>query len=343
LILSLLKEATDAGARLEKACETIDFSIRTAQRWRKQEVGEDGRKGPLTTPANKLSAEEREEILRVVNLPPYRDLAPSQIVPRLADEGTYLASESTVYRTLKEERQLKHRDRSKPKTRRRPKEHVATGPDQVYSWDITYMLSPVRGQFYYLYMILDVWSRKIVGSAVHDRESPDLASELIEEVTILREIDPEGVVLHSDNGGPMRGSTMLNTLQRLGVVPSFSRPSVSNDNPYSESTFRTMKYRPEYPSGPFPSLGATRAWVALFVLWYNTEHLHSGINFVTPEDRHAGREDAIFDQRHQVYEAARRRHPERWSGSTRNWVSVKEVRLNPEKNNDAHGENKTAA
>jgi len=343
LILSLLTEATDSGARLEKACETIEFSVRTVQRWRKQEVGEDGRRGPLTPPANKLSAEEREEILRVVNLPPYRDLPPSQIVPRLADQGTYLASESTVYRTLKEERQLKHRDRSKPKTRRRPKEHVATGPDQVYSWDITYLLSPVRGRFYYLYMILDVWSRKMVGFAVHDRESPDLASELIKEVTILREIDPKGVVLHSDNGGPMRGSTMLATLQQLGVVPSFSRPSVSNDNPYSESAFRTMKYTPEYPSGPFPSLGAARAWVTLFVLWYNTEHLHSGINFVTPEDRHAGREDAIFDQRRQVYEAARRRHPERWSGSTRNWVSVKEVRLNPEKCNDAQHENKTAA
>jgi transposase InsO family protein len=343
LILSLLTEATDAGARLEKACEMIDLSVRTAQRWRSQEIGEDRRRGPLTPPANKLSPEEREEILEVVNLPEYRDLPPTQIVPRLADEGTYLASESTIYRILREERQLVHREPSKPATRHRPREHVATGPDQVYSWDITYLLSPVRGRFYYLYMVIDVWSRKIVGFAVHDRESAELAAELVQEVSILREIDPEGIVLHSDNGGPMKGSTMLATLQRLGVVPSFSRPGVSNDNPFSESLFRTMKYRPEYPAGRFGSLEQARAWVALFVRWYNTEHLHSGINFVTPEDRHAGREREIFAGRRQVYTAARRRHPERWSGEIRRWESVKTVRLNPEQDAERIGQERKVA
>ena len=190
---------------------------------------------------------------------------------------------------------------------------------------------------------MDVWSRKIVGAAVHDRESPDLAAELIEEVCILYEIDPRGLVLHSDNGGPMKGSTMLATLQRLGIMPSFSRPGVSNDNPFSESLFRTMKYRPWYPSKPFGSLAEAQAWVALFVRWYNTEHLHSGINFVTPTDRHEGREDAIFAQRRGVYEAARRRYPERWSGSTRKWESVKEVRLNPEKEKAPRREEQRAA
>jgi len=331
LILTLLTEATDAGARLEKACELIELSVRTVQRWREQDVGEDRRRGPLTPPGNKLSPEEREEILKVVNLPKYRDLPPTQIVPRLADEGIYLASESTMYRTLKEEGQLKHRERAKPATRHRPLEYVATGPNQVYSWDITYLRSPIRGGFYYLYMVIDVWSRKIVGFVVHDRECAELASELVEEVRILQKIDPEGIVLHSDNGGPMKGSTMLATLQRLGVVASFSRPSVSNDNPFSESLFRTMKYRPEYPRGQFPSLEHARAWVALFVSWYNTEHLHSGIDFVTPEDRHAGREQEIFVRRRQVYDAARQRRPERWSGETRRWASVKTVTLNPAK------------
>ncbi len=343
MILSLLTEATDAGARIEKACELIGLSARTVQRWKAQDVGEDGRRGPLKTPGNKLSSEERTEVLRVVNLPKYRDLPPSQIVPRLADEGTYVASESTMYRILQEERQLKHREPSKPAKRHRPKEHMATGPDQVYSWDITYLYSSVRGRFYYLYMAMDIWSRKIVGFEVHDRESPDLAAELVKKICVLQEIDPQGVVLHSDNGGPMKGSTMLATLQQLGVVPSFSRPSVSNDNPFSESAFRTMKYRPEYPSKPFPSLVHARAWVALFVLWYNTEHMHSGINFVTPENRHAGREKGIFDRRRKVYEAARRRHPERWSGSTRKWERVKEVRLNPEKCNDVRSEKQGAA
>ncbi len=343
MILSLLTEATDTGARLEKACELIDLSVRTVQRWRSQNVGEDRRQGPHRCPGNKLTSEEREEILRTVNQPVYRDLPPKQIVPKLADQGIYLASESTIYRILREERQLAHRERSKPATGGRPREHVATGPNQVYSWDITYLLSPVRGQFYYLYLVIDVWSRKIVGFATHDRESAELASELVEEVCLLHQIDPQGVVLHSDNGGPMKGSTMLATLQRLGIVASFSRPGVSNDNPYSESLFRTMKYRPEYPSERFGSLEQARAWVAFFVRWYNTEHLHSGINFVSPEDRHEGREDAIFDRRRRVYEAARRRHPERWSGGTRRWESRKEVRLNPKKCNDARSQKQTAA
>ena len=343
MILTLLTEATDAGARLAKACEMIDLSVRTVQRWRSQEIGEDRRRGPLTPPANKLSPEERREVLEVVNLPKYRDLPPTQIVPRLADEGTYLASESTIYRILKEERQLAHREPSKPATRHRPREHVATGPDQVYSWDITYLLSPVRGRFYYLYMVVDVWSRKIVGFAVHDRESAELAAELVQEVARLREIDPEGVVLHSDNGGPMKGSTMLATLQQLGVVASFSRPGVSNDNPYSESLFRTMKYRPEYPAGRFDSLEQARAWVSFFVRWYNTEHLHSGINFVTPEDRHAGREQEIFAKRRQVYAAARRRRPERWSGAARRWKNVKTVRLNPAKDANCEGQERKVA
>jgi len=343
LILALVKEATDAGARLEKACEVIEMRARTIQRWQSQNTGEDRRRGPLTSPGNKLTPEEREKVLQTVNSPEYRDLPPKQIVPKLADKGIYLGSESTIHRILREEEQLNHRERSKPATSTRPREHVATGPNQVYSWDITYLPSPVRGRFYYLYLVMDVWSRKTVGATVHDRESPDLAAELIEEICILYEIDPRGLVLHSDNGGPMKGSTMLATLQRLGIMPSFSRPGVSNDNPYSESLFRTMKYCPWYPSKPFGSLAEAQAWVALFVRWYNTEHLHSGINFVTPEDRHAGREEPIFAQRRDVYEAARRQHPERWSRGTRKWESVKEVRLNPEKEKAPRSEEQRAA
>ena len=282
-------------------------------------------------------------MLRTVNRPEYRDLPPKQIVPKLADDGIYLASESTFYRILREEWQLAHRERSRPATGGRPRERLATGPNQVYSWDITYVLCPIRGRFYYLYLVMDVWSRKIVGAAVHDRESSDFAADLIEEVCILHEIDPRGIVLHSDNGAPMKGSTMLATLQRLGIMASFSRPGVSDDNPFSESLFRTLKYRPEYPSAPFESLEQARAWVALFVRWYNTAHLHSGINFVTPADRHDGREDAIFERRRGVYEAARKRHPERWSGSTRRWESVKEVRLNPAKDSEARSEKPRAA
>ena len=212
---------------------------------------------------------------------------------------------------------------------------MATGLCQVWSWDITYLHTSVRGFFYYLYMIVDVWSRKIIAAQVFTEESMEHSSRLFVKACFAHNVLPEGLVLHSDNGGPMKGATMLATLEKLGVTASFSRPSVSNDNPYSESLFRTMKYRPEYPSRPFENIEQAQSWVDEFVIWYNTEHLHSAIRFITPDDRHYGREKQILANRHQVYENARRRHPSRWSGGTRNWNPVSQVWLNPEKKDDA--------
>jgi transposase InsO family protein len=331
LILDLLDEAVRDGARLKPACETIGLAVRTIQRWRKQGGGDDRRHGPHSEPPNKLSAAERQDVLEVVSLPQYRDLSPNQIVPRLADEGSYIASEATMYRILHEEALLSHREPSRPAVVWRTQEHIATGPNQVWSWDITYLRSTVRGSFFYLYLILDVWSRKIMGARVYGEESMDLAAELFEQTCQRHHLDPEGIVLHSDNGGPMKGSIMLATLRRLGVAASFSRPRVSDDNPYSEALFRTLKYRPEYPSGPFASLEAANLWVASFVRWYNCEHLHSAIRFVTPEARHGGQEVEILQWRQDVYERARRRNPRRWSGPTRNWDRIETVALNPEK------------
>ncbi len=156
------------------------------------------------------------------------------------------------------------------------------------------------------------------------------AATLIDRVAAETRIPHDRLVLHSDNGGPMKGSTMLATLQRLGIVPSFSRPHVSDDNPFSESLFRTMKYRPSYPHRPFASLAEARTWVASFVAWYNTEHLHSGIGFVTPAQRHDSHDVAILERRRRVYDAARRRRPERWARHTRAWKAVETVRLNPD-------------
>jgi len=330
MILELIDEAIEAGARLKRACEVFGLSARSVQRWREQPGGEDRRLGPRTDPPNKLSQAERQEVLSTSNSSEYRELSPKQIVPSLADQGIYLASESTFYRILREEGQMVHREPSRPAIHSKPREHVATGPCQVWSWDITYLRTSVRGQFYYLYMVEDVWSRKIVGWAVHREESMDLASELAKRICEQMGIDPTGVVLHSDNGGPMKGSTMLATLQRLGIIPSFSRPRVSDDNPFSEALFRTMKYRPEYPRKPFESIEQARAWVAGFVQWYNTEHLHSAIRFVTPDDRHYGKEKEILEKRRRVYEAARRRHPNRWTGKVRNWEPISVVFLNPD-------------
>lgn len=299
------------------------------QRWRAQNVGDDRRAGPRTPPPNKLSERERREVLAVVNSPEHRDLSPKQIVPKLADRGLYLASESTIYRILRDQGQMAHRAASKPPTSRRPDELLATAPNQVWSWDITYLKSPVRGVFFYLYLVIDIFSRKIVGAAVHETEDSQHAAELIALACRLEGIDPGQLSLHSDNGSPMKGATLLATLQQLGVMPSFSRPRVSDDNPFSEALFRTAKYRPEYPSGPFEGLEAARAWAGWFVEWYNHEHLHSGISFVTPAQRHAGQDLEILERRRAVYEAARARHPERWSGGTRNWSRVEAVRLNP--------------
>jgi transposase InsO family protein len=331
MILDHLDEAVTAGARQWTAGELLGLDSRTLQRWRARGGGEDLRQGPKTSPGNKLSDAERGRVLETVNSPEFRDLSPKQIVPTLADREQYLASESTIYRILRQEQQLVHRESYRAPTRRhKPQEQVATAPNQVWSWDITYLKSPVRGIFWYLYMVEDVWSRKIVGYEVHTEESSEHAAALVAAACRREGVSQGSLVIHMDNGGPMKGATLLATLERLGVAPSYSRPSVSNDNPYSESLFRTMKYRSAYPTGPFPSFEAARRWVADFVAWYNGEHLHSAIRFVTPAERHAGRDAEILAQRQTVYAAAQARNPERWSRGTRNWTPVEEVKLNPE-------------
>ena len=317
------------GARLEPAARMLGLTARTVQRWRYQNGGYDRRNGPRTAPANKLTSVERQQVLSVANSPECRDLSPRQIVPRLADEGLYIASESTFYRILRAEKQLAHREHCRPVTHRRPKEKKATGPCQVWSWDITYLRSTIRGQFYYLYLILDVWSRKIMAAQVFSSERDQNSSLLFMDAICHHNINTEGLVLHSDNGSPMKGSTMLATLQQLGVMPSFSRPGVSNDNPFSESLFRTLKYRPEYPSHPFVSEQQAQQWVDRFVEWYNTEHLHSEIRFVSPDDRHYGQEKGILNRRKEVYELARQKNPGRWTRQTRNWEPIAIVLLNP--------------
>jgi len=332
MILQLVKEAVEAGARQFRACEELGISIRMLPRWHRGEDQDDQRKGPKTVPKNKLRPEEKAKIMEVINSPKFRDLAPTQIVPLLADEGLYLASESTLYRLLSTAKQLTHRLPSKPRRKREVQSHVAEGPLEVFSWDITYLRSCVRGRYYYLYLVLDVWSRKIVGYCVEEFESMEASSRLIASICETLGIQPGTVVLHSDNGSPMKGSTMLATLEMLGVAASFSRPNVSNDNPFSESLFGTMKTRPAYPHNPFGSLEEAQAWVDAFVYWYNHVHLHSAIGFVTPEDRHMGRDVEILRNRDAVYQSARRRHPGRWSSSTRDWSQIKVVKLNPGKN-----------
>jgi len=328
MIRTLVADAVAAGARRWRACEILGISARTLERW--GDSVDDGRQGPKRVPANKLTRAERRRILDVVTSPEFRDESPKQIVPSLADRGQYIGSESTIYRVLHAEDMQHRRGRERP-PRHRPREHIADGPWQVASWDITYLKSFVRGAYFYLYLVEDVWSRKILGWAVHEVESTEFAGALLQRIRdeAGTGVDIAGLVLHSDNGGPMKGATMLATMQRLGVVPSFSRPSVSNDNPFSEALYRTMKYVPEYPRDGFATIETARSWVASFVGWYNHEHKHSGIGFVSPAERHAGHDLDVLARRRAIYARARRRNPARWSRHTRPWARPDVVRLNP--------------
>jgi putative transposase len=332
MILTLVSEAQTAGARLGLASRLVGLSARTIERWRVRPDAEDRRQGPQRRPRNALSPSEEARIVAVMTSPPYCNVPPKQLVPRLADQGIYLASESTMYR-------LQHRFGLRNQARTTTRSHVtrattvhrATAPNQVWSWDITYLPTPVRGRFLRLYLVLDVWSRRIVGWRVHERESEELAAEMIRDICDDANIDPDGLVLHSDNGKPMRGSTMLATLQWLGIIPSFSRPHVSDDNPYSEALFRTLKHGPAYPRAPFAGIKEACRWVNRFVAWYNGEHRHSAIRFVTPNERHFGLEGSVLSRRQSLYERARRARPERWSRSSRNWTPIDSVVLNPER------------
>lgn len=332
MAVTLIAEAVEAGARKIKACGVLKVSIRTVQRWEREGGLDDRRKGATRKVANRLSEQERRRIVSVCNEPRFRSLPPSQIVPALADEGCYLASESTFYRVLREAGQVNRRGRAKPPSRpARPQAFRATGPNQVWSWDITCLGAAIAGLFFRLYMVMDIFSRKIVAWEVHENETSDNAAVLIGKAVLAEGIAGRPLVPHSDNGAPMKGATMLATLQRLGVVPSFSRPSVSDDNPYSESLFRTLKYTPAYPPRRFASLEEARKLVHEFVEWYNNVHHHSALKFVTPAQRHRGEDVAILAGRSRVYEQARASHPERWSGSVRDWSPVGEVWLNPPK------------
>ena len=325
-----------AGATAVRVAERMAISLRTLQRWRRQFAGDgdggDRRKGSARHVGHRLSHQERQQILAVCNEPQYASLPPAQIVPDLADRGAFLASESSFYRVLHAHQQVQRRGRARPPQEPRPvPRRRADGPNQLWSWDITYLPTSVRGVWLYLYLVVDVWSRKIVAWDVAEREDAQVAADLISRACIRERVSKRRqrrLVLHADNGSAMRAATLEVRLEELGVLRSFSRPRVSNDNPYSEALFRTAKYRPDYPSRPFAGKEEACQWAAAFVHWYCHEHRHSAIRFVTPQQRHSGRAAAICQKRTLVYEQARQRHPKRWSRSIRCWKQPAVVWIN---------------
>jgi putative transposase len=332
--VTLISECCETGSSQKNACSILGISERTLQRWILIPGQEDRRQGPTSTSAHALTEEERRRIVEISSSQEFQDKSPHQIVPKLADQGEYIASESSFYRVLKAHDLLAHRGRSKPRNAGRPRAYETTKPKQLFSWDITYLRSNIQGRYFFLYMFLDIYSRKIVGWEIHERESPEHSSRLLQNICKSEVIERDQLSIHADNGGPMKGATMLATMQKLGIMPSFSRPSVSNDNPFSEALFKTLKYCPQYPSSPFLSIETAREWVSTFVAWYNDEHLHSAISFTTPSSRHSGEDEMILHKRAEVYRKARENKPLRWSQKTRNWGKVEVVRLNWLKDED---------
>jgi transposase InsO family protein len=338
-LVEMVKQANQAGARLAAACGEVGMSVRTFERWTlKGEVRGDARPDAVRPePSHKLSEAEREHIVRLCHEPRFADLPPSQIVPRLADEGRYVASESSFYRVLRAQGEQQRRGRAAKPVASEPSRHLATGPNTVWVWDITFLAcSKVVGKFFYLYAILDLWSRKIVAWEVHERESGELAAELVEKAVWREHLRLRPLILHADNGAAPTAYTLKAKLEALGIRPSHSRPGVSDDNAHIEAWFRTAKYRPGYPTRGFADLEAARAWALKLVNWYNGEHRHSAIGFVTPSERHSGEAPALFSKRRRVYEAARARNPGRWSRGVRWWKDPDQVWLNPPPKSSLH-------
>lgn len=326
-----------AGARLRPACEVAGITVRTLQRWKAEDGLHVGDRRPLAerpTPAHALTEAERTRVLAVANEPRFADQPPAWIVPTLADEGVYIASESSFQRVLRAHGQTRHRGRTRtPQRSRTPTTHVAAAPGQVWCWDMTYLPTQVQGRWFYLYLIQDLYSRKIVGWEIHEADDADHAVSLLKRTALAEGVHAmtDKPVLHGDNGSTLKATTVLAMLHWLGVKPSYSRPRVSDDNAFVESLFKTAKYRPEFPVRGFATLEDARLWERDFVRWYNFEHRHSGIRYVTPAQRHAFEDRAVLAARHQTYLQARERNPARWSRGTRDWTPVGAVTLNPER------------
>lgn len=327
--MTAIREAVAAGARLPRACKVAGIGERTYRRWEKPGGDTDGRKegAAKRVPKAKLTPEERREILEVCNSPEYRNCTPAQIVADLADtRETYLCCESTMYAILREDGQVKRRDGSRPPSPR-PRPLVATGPNQVWTWDIT--IVQVDGKAVPLYKIIDIYSRKIVGWALHEVERSVLAAELVASACRREGVGKGQLTLHSDNGAAMRGAALVATCELLDIAVSYSRPSVCDDNPFIESLFRTLKQSPFCPRHS-RDIAHAREWVAEFVEHYNTVRRHKGIRMVTPHQRHSGEDAAILAHRKRVYERAKKARPERWfCGKIRKLDPDLRVVLNP--------------
>ena len=293
-----------------QACQTL--AVPRSRLYRERvEVAEPSPLEPTTVSPRALPPAERAEVRKVLNSERFQDQSPREVYATLIDEGKYLCSWRTMYRILDENQevqerrnQLRHPQYTKP-------ELLATQPNQLWSWDITKLLGPTKWTYYYLYNILDVFSRYSVGWMIAERESASLAEELMAATCVRQGIQPGQLTIHADRGSAMISKSVALLMADLGVTKTHSRPQVSNDNSFSEAQFKTLKYRPDYPER-FGCQVDARSWAGEFFRWYNYEHHHSGIGLLTPADVHFGRARAVLDQRQQVLHTAFEKNPERF-------------------------------
>ena len=288
-------------------------------------------------PPRTLSLAEKEQVRDLLNSERFQDAAPREVYAELLDEERYLCSVRTMYRILTEQAEVRERrNQLRHPTYRKP-ELLATGSNQVWTWDISKLRGPSKGVYYYLYVIIDIYSRYVVGWMIAEVEAAELAEQLIVESCAKQGVQRAQLTIHADNGSPMIAKTVAILLADLGVAKSHSRPHVSNDNPYSEAQFKTLKYRPDYPDR-FGSLADARGWGRRFFNWYNEQHHHTGLGLLTPAAVHAGRGETLRQQRQAVLERAFQAHPERFVNGTPQPAKLPEaVWINPPKTDAAAG------
>lgn len=303
--------ARELGKNVGVASACAALNVPRSSFYRCSKGGPPTKPVPRSTPQRALTAQERADVVGVLNSERFMDQPPRQVYATLLDEGTYLCSVRTMYRLLEAEEQVRERrDQLCHPTHQRP-ELVASAPNQVWSWDITKLLGPAKWTYFYLYVILDIFSRYVVAWMVATRESNELARRLIEEACTTQGIQPGQLTVHADNGPSMTAKSVALLLADLGVTKSHSRPHVSNDNPYSEAQFKTLKYRPDFPAR-FGSIEHARNISHELFGWYNHHHHHTGLGLLTPAAVHSGQANAIIEQRNVVLANAYAVHPERF-------------------------------
>lgn len=322
-IIKAIDEAVASGARLFKACEAIQLGERKLRRWRKSDV--DGRKGGYRAINQRLNESEKDAIVAALNMPGIDKLPLKVAHATLMDMGICLASASTFARIIKERSVVRNTSPRKPNKAKRP-ELVATEPGQVWCWDITWLDAPTKGTYYYLYMIIDMFSRKVVGWEVYAKEDGNLARGLFSQALADEGIPAGQIKIHADNGKPMRSKKLRGLFELMGVTASYGRPHTSNDNAFAESLFATFKGRVSFPEY-FSSIEAARDYCLEFFTWYNCMHLHSNLDFVTPQSVHEGSHREVYENRNLMLKANRLAHPSRHGGKEKIYGMSPEVRL----------------